>query len=65
MLTVSLYDLRLKCLSTKLKQLFTLKFYSRHAQFMKLGVFVMKHILVGPEEMLELEGTNMKILRKS
>ena len=32
---------------------------------MKLGVFVMKHILVRPEEMLELEGTNMKILRKS
>ena len=32
---------------------------------MKVRVFVVKHIFMKPEEMLELDGTNMKILRKS
>ena len=32
---------------------------------MKVCVFVMKHILVIQEQMLELDGTSMKILRKT
>ena len=33
--------------------------------FMKVCVFVVKYILVKPEEMLQLDEMNMKILRKS
>ena len=32
---------------------------------MEVHVFVVKHILVKPEEMFELDGMNMKTLRKS
>ena len=65
-LTDSLHDIGVKWVTKKVKVLFKLKIKNPHPCYLRRHeVFVMKYILVKPEEMLELDGTSMKILKKS
>ena len=65
-LTDSLHDIGVKWVTKKLKVLFKLKIKNPHPCYLRRHkVFVMKYILVKPEEMLELDGMSMKILKKS
>ena len=66
-LTNSLYDMRIKWVTKAVKQLFNLKNIKSHPSCV---IYVgtcgsSQTCMVRPEEMLELDGTSMKILKKS
>ena len=65
--TESLYDIHVKWVTKKGSSYLELKvkIHNHHAYFKKLHVFLMKHALMRPGEILKQNGTSMKIIKKT